>query len=158
MVDYVPTPDVIVWCTKEVKRQHEPMEPYYRYMLNAWRHGWVLADSPEPITEHDIHVLAGMVKGIVENDRFYARYRVTPVSFSSLSLGLDADQIPRQMRLLIQYQDDMDANEFAKRFLDIHPFEDGNGRVASVLWNIKSGTIKRPKLMPDFYGVTNGLS
>jgi Fic family protein len=43
-------------------------------------------------------------------------------------------------------------NHYAREFLEIHPFADGNGRVASLLWNWLSGNLGDPEPMPYFFG------
>lgn len=44
------------------------------------------------------------------------------------------------------------ADDYIKDFLDIHPFVDGNGRVASLLWNHAKNTLLDPEPLPYFYG------
>lgn len=142
------TQEVLEWCIDEVERQGDPMKPYLYGMVQAWQYGIKIQDERRSITEDDIHILAGLVK-----TKDWSRYRETPVSFADMSLGLPWEQIIRQMHLLIEHQHTFTADEFAKRFLDIHPFEDGNGRVAAILWNYINGTIEHPITMPDFYKV-----
>ena len=67
-----------------------------------------------------------------------ATYRTTPVTFLNGNTGAKADQIPRLMDQLCDsdlWDDDREA--FVLEFLKIHPFEDGNGRVAAILMNME---------------------
>ena len=41
---------------------------------------------------------------------------------------------------------------YIKRFLDIHPFADGNGRTASILRNWLLNTMDDPTILPYYYG------
>lgn len=145
LLSYIPTEEVQAWCAAEVERQGDPPQ-YIPHMVEAWKYGIQICNEQRSITEDDVHILGGLVKG---HDR--VPYRETPVTFANGSHGLEWFHIKRQMTLLIIYQDDVDKDEFIKRFLDIHPFEDGNGRVAALLWNIKNGTLMKPVTMPDFY-------
>lgn len=45
----------------------------------------------------------------------------------------------------------MTTDEFVKEFLDIHPFQDGNGRTAAILYNLLNGTLGEPQPLPDYY-------
>lgn len=147
----VPTEEVIEWAKGEVIRQREDLDPYLQHMLSAWRYGIKICNEWRSIDEHDIHVLGGIVKGVFTGSEPYARYRQTPVSFANGSLGLNWEQIERQMSLIFIHQGSYNVDDWTKRLLDIHPFEDGNGRVASIVWNIKNGTILHPVPLPDFY-------
>lgn len=42
------------------------------------------------------------------------------------------------------------ADYFAHEFLKVHPFADGNGRIASLVWNSLNGFLKNPQPMPTF--------
>lgn len=62
------------------------------------------------------------------------------------------DGIERRMRMLIDAQDNLNADEWYYEFQRIHPFIDGNGRVGLVLWNLLRGTLNSPELVPDMFG------
>ena len=42
--------------------------------------------------------------------------------------------------------------EWIRQFLVIHPFVDGNGRTALVLYNWLLGTLDDPQKYPDYFG------
>lgn len=44
------------------------------------------------------------------------------------------------------------ADFMTREFLLIHPFADGNGRVASLVWNYLNESIMAPEPMPYFFG------
>lgn len=143
------TPQVRSWAKAEVDRQGDPPE-FYEYMERAWQYAMGVCEdwnNHQPrFNEFHIHKLAGYIRG-----GQMERYRMTPVSFRGARLALDWRFIPRQMTLLLENQQNFEIDEFVKAFLDIHPFEDGNGRVASILWNIRNGTLDNPVIFPDYY-------
>jgi hypothetical protein len=83
-------------------------------------------------------------------------FRKVPAVFNQGNPALPPGQIDNAMIRLFQAEDWMSPDEFTKEFLEIHPFADGNGRVASLIWNYLSGTIEDPEPMPYFFGQDNG--
>jgi hypothetical protein len=79
-----------------------------------------------------------------------AGYRKLPATFANLSHAVDASLIDSAMNALIMHQVRLTTNEFVKEFLAIHPFADGNGRVAFLLYNILNNTLHYPDPLPDY--------
>ncbi len=72
----------------------------------------------------------------------FADYRETPVVFANGNDGAPWIEIPRLMEQLCA--SDLfwtDIRAFLIEFLKIHPFADGNGRTASVLYNRRGGEV-----------------
>ena len=75
----------------------------------------------------------------------YADYRETPVVFANGNRGVSWMEIPRLMEQLCKT--DLywtNTKEFLIEFLKIHPFTDGNGRTASILYNRQGGGLLCP--------------
>lgn len=78
--------------------------------------------------------------------------RRTPVTFANGAMGLNPDLIPRVMDSLFANRENMTVDEFVKEFLIIHPFTDGNGRTAFILYNALMGNPTEPVALPDYFG------
>lgn len=77
-------------------------------------------------------------------------YRMTPVTFANGRAGTAAREVPDAMQRLFEaLDDDTDPAEFVRAFLSIHPFTDGNGRTAFILFNWLSNTLDHPQALPD---------
>lgn len=85
-------------------------------------------------------------------------YRQTPVTFANGGGSTSPQNIHRAMTTLISnvpgadggiFTTD-DVNEWIKQFLWIHPFRDGNGRCAWILYNRLKGTLAYPLPLPNF--------
>ena len=71
-------------------------------------------------------------------------YRQTPVVFANGNDAVSWREVPRLMKQLVEsglYQRDIHA--FVVEFLRIHPFEDGNGRRATIMLNAALGNQDR---------------
>lgn len=83
-----------------------------------------------------------------------APIRVTPVTFTDGGTAVHHEVIMSTLERMFAYLDaETDPDEFTKAFLDVHPFEDGNGRVAWLLRNWLGGTLAEPVELPDYFGV-----
>lgn len=76
----------------------------------------------------------------------YGRCRVTPVTFRNSNAGLAPELVPVQLEKLFDAlkDDRVEHREFIREFLVIHPFNDGNGRVAWILQNYLEGSLGNP--------------
>lgn len=89
-------------------------------------------------------------------------YRKVPVTFKNGGTSASPAGIPGLMDRLTEhlayYQKQHPVNQtvlrehLVKDFLWIHPFIDGNGRTAWILWNWLNGTMDSPTNLPDFFG------
>jgi hypothetical protein len=129
---------LIKWACEEVDRQGESA-----LSVPAFLQGWNFAHATPYPMQQTISILNGIVNGWPASRSHAARlgaiegYRTTPVTFVNGNTGAKADQIPRLMDQLCDsdlWNDDREA--FVLEFLKIHPFEDGNGRVAAILMNL----------------------
>ena len=85
-------------------------------------------------------------------DPDYGVVRSTPVTFAAGGQAVDWTVVrPTLERLFGRLDADVDSVEFTKAVLDVHPFRDGNGRVAWLLLNWLTGTLDDPVPLPDFY-------
>lgn len=90
--------------------------------------------------------------------RTNSEYRITPVTFNNGGTSSDAKDVPDRVYALFSFLDfegQMDQwfiNDWIKQFLWIHPFVDGNGRTAFILYNWLMGSLDDPAPLPDFFG------
>ena len=131
--------NLIKWACEEVDKQGESA-----LSVPAFLHAWDFAHATPYPLQQTISVLNGIVRGWPTNQAQAARfgaidaYRKTPVTFLNGNTGAKADQIPRLMDQLCDSDLwDTDRQAFVLEFLKIHPFEDGNGRVAAILMNME---------------------
>lgn len=137
--------EIATACATECIRQQVGVESLAD-LIQAYGASMLMSVRPTP-TEADVHRLAGIVNGFTP----LLRYRLAPATFASSRAGLGAEEIPDAMSRLFAYLDeDTDPAEFVRAFLSIHPFSDGNGRTAFILYNWLSNTLDHPQALPDF--------
>lgn len=125
---------------------------------------YVFEHKEQPLTMNLIQRLGSLV------DANNHDFRHTPVVFKDLGTAAKHAEIPRKLEQWCLFVNAariefgyrflyMDARVYIREFLWIHPFKDGNGRVAFILHNLLTGTFhnfaKDAKLnfliaLPDF--------
>lgn len=96
------------------------------------------------LTEMNAHVTMGMVRD---------GFRDTPVVFQNGGSSSSASEIPNALENLfsaIPTLEREDVNMWIRHYLWVHPFEDGNGRTASILRNWLLQTLDNPTPLPDY--------
>lgn len=145
------------YCAAETERQSGTMAEAIG-MYSAWQFVANLRDSGWRIMEAD---LIKANRTIFNNPTL--NYRKVPAVFHQGMPAIAAELIPHAMERLgaalnsresSSFLDTprLNADFFTREFLLIHPFADGNGRVASLMWNVINGTIADPEMMPYFFG------
>lgn len=122
----------------------KPIRDYYEATGHAKAYDFMysLLDASSAITEHDICEMHRLFYSQVDEARAGA-YRPTQVFISGSLYPLPKpDKIPGLMADFVQWMNESKLHpvEFAaqvhKRFVFIHPFIDGNGRVSRLLMNL----------------------
>lgn len=127
----------------ECERQHVGLERLHTLLAG---YEYAVNHATDPFTYEFIMTLGGLV----EPDN-QGRSRITPVTFTrSVSKAANHAEVDRLLGNLITYGDEMSAEEWLKQFLFIHPFVDGNGRTAWVLYQMLKGTLEDPLPLPYF--------
>lgn len=136
--------EVVKYLSDEVERQGDPPSFVY-HMARAWNALVIISMVKNTLNETDIMEIGALVK-----NRDVERYRNTPVTFASGGHASNPAVIYRSMESLMANMGDLSPDEFAFEFLKIHPFEDGNGRVASLVRNFMLGTLIDPSPLPYY--------
>jgi hypothetical protein len=129
-------------CVAECLRQGVGIDGVGRLLVAYDR---ALDLSTESPTETAICELARIIEpGAAEE------YRRVPVTFRGGGHSTDWREVPDAMRRLFgTIHRQSPPEEVVRAFLHIHPFTDGNGRVAFVLYNWLRGTLSSPAPLPE---------
>ena len=135
------TQDELRWAVDEVERQGAGPEAVLHF-LAAWDYakGEFFPYNKDTL-DLQIRFVNELVRGRPTQAERYLRqngraYRETPVVFANGNKGAPWQEVPRLMDRLCE--SDLlwtIPDAFAIEFLSIHPFEDGNGRTASIIMN-----------------------
>jgi hypothetical protein len=137
--------NVIVWACFEVERQNDP-HSYIPNMLDAWYYAKQLAWGKDYPNIADILTIAYLIK---------PELNVRGVRKVNVSVGynqkMDWHGVPRALTNLVEMGKDLSPTDWYREFEEIHPFQDGNGRTGSILWNWLRGTLEDPHYPPDVF-------
>lgn len=108
------------------------------------------ARARRPIVTSDVLELGFLV----ERDKNKNGYRNTPVYVGSEQM-MHHSLVGRQIEVLLQNQQSIEADQLYYQFELVHPFIDGNGRVGKILFNWRLGTLNRPLMPSNWWGIKN---
>ena len=137
--------DIAMACVTECERQYVGLD---RLAALLTGYAYAIEQTDRLPTEGDLLHLAGVVEPTT-----MGRYRRQPVVFAHGGSAAAQDEVPGAVAWMFALLDrDTDPTDFVRALLAVHPFVDGNGRVAFVLHNWLRGTLADPGLLPDLFG------
>ena len=137
------------YCEEEVSRQGHDITAVDGIQRVGWMlDAWCYALNKELRTTVDIEALGMLIERDVNRNGFRTcGVRVGPSVIPGAPSTLH-DRVSALLRT-----DAMEPLEFYRAFEEIHPFQDGNGRVGKILLNWRAGTLLKPFFPPNnFWG------
>lgn len=160
--------DVQEYIVSECDRQHtlliDEMTAAFNYA------GTITADA---LPGNDIGLFVQNIARYVEPDvncwrTDFTNLRVSHVGFMNGGKAAHASEVPGQFERLMFFWDQvckvgdvgsdnerrltLEVDIWIKSLLQIHPFQDGNGRTASILRNWMLGQMSDPEPLPYYFG------
>lgn len=145
--------DVTRYIRESCEHQNATTPEDFIGMTRAWSfvYNHVHRHMTPPELLGSLWIMSKLVNNI---DSFEAPVRDFPATFASgnQTIHNTREDILVALERLFNVWPDVDADQFYQMFEDIHPFKDGNGRVGSLLWNLKMGHPGDPLHPPKFSG------
>jgi hypothetical protein len=136
---------VVDFCSIECELQGSG-EHSVSWMCRAW--SYAMDMSPLHLTVEDVLAIGRLVEPVKNKGGFrQCGVRV------GMNIMPDARIVPGMIELLCSNdaRDKLEPDEWFRRYEEIHPFVDGNGRSGLVLFNQFCGTLFEPLWAPNFW-------
>jgi hypothetical protein len=136
---------IVSACVTECERQQVGLDRVGR-LIQAY--AYAIEQTKSLPKEHDLFYIAGLIEPANKGG-----YRATPVTFENGGSSAPPRLIPNTIKRLFEVLDwDVAPDVFTRSLLQIHPFSEGNGRTAFVIYNWLSRTLDNPLPLPDYFG------
>ena len=135
-------------CARECIRQHVGLDRV-AFLLTAYYTALKMNKDGLPTLENIIE-LSGIIEPVDAG-----KIRHIPVTFANGTRAVAPNDVPLAIERLFEHgldENNTDVDFFVKSFLDIHPFQDGNGRTAFILYNWLNKSLDKPLTLPNYYG------
>lgn len=145
---------IVDYCREEVRRQgHDITKPAgiirVAGMLQAWEHALEYSVVGKPPYDTDVRYIAKLIEPQKNADG----YRKCRVRVGDTEVNPKWMQLYTDMLTLLSEWNTLEPLDFYRKFCELHPFVDGNGRTGKVLLNWRAGTLSNPFFPPnDFWG------
>lgn len=156
--DLDPSIPMVHFIARECELQQSG-EMSVAHMVDAWANAELKSLLKQPITIENIQILGKLVEPQKNAMSPYppnfsdgpSNWRRVEVRVGSTPITTRWREVDLHMTELIKDKDRISPEEFFKRFEEIHPFIDGNGRTGQILYNWLKGTLRAPVWAPDYW-------
>jgi len=143
---------ILIYICEEVRRQghdlskaDDGIERVFG-MRSAWE--WALDRQDSLATVDDVLYMGARIER-----RNQDGFRVHPVMIAGHRKAQPKEQLTSDVAALLARWNDLEPLDLYRQFEEIHPFQDGNGRLGKILLNWRAGTLPVPFFPPlDFWG------
>lgn len=142
--------DTTVWIRESCDMQNATTPEDYIGMARAYEYAvWRMSADPNRPRGHIYHSdLAALICNVCNAN--WVEYRDFPAVFANGRIAKQTGrEIHRALQDLLAAQDRVTPEEFYFYFEEIHPWDDGNGRVGTILFNYLKNKIMTPVHPPE---------
>jgi hypothetical protein len=141
--------NVVKWVVESCDYQNAKSPQDYIGMANAWHYAMENVRLGIDFDGHDyrgfgitVHNLQTMI-ALIRNVN-HVPFRSQRADFANGNSALKPQFIERQLDIILTYQGQMNPQDFYYDLMEIHPWDDGNGRVGTICFNLLNLSLDNP--------------